>query len=94
MYSWYSEQFDNNKAKAQGSKILITVNVFFAKETRKKERRELMKKEQELAEKLAAQAFAKAYLQSLVPNVFMRLCEDGLFLSPVRAGMNVHVWMT
>ena len=46
-----------------------------------------MKKEQELAEKLAAQAFAKTYLQSLVPNVFMRLREDGLFLSPVRAGM-------
>ncbi|OQV17673.1 putative Radial spoke head protein 3-like protein [Hypsibius exemplaris] len=61
------------------------------KETRKKERRELMKKEQEMGEKVAAQAFAKAYLLSLVPNVFMRLREDGLFLSPARAELDIHL---
>lgn len=45
-----------------------------------------MKKEQEVSEKLAAQTFAKCYVEALVPNVFHRLQEEGLFSSPARAG--------
>lgn len=56
------------------------------KEMRKLQRRELLKKEEQVAEKLATQAFAKAYMEALVPNVFMHLKQEGMFLSPARAG--------
>ncbi|XP_055351292.1 radial spoke head protein 3 homolog [Paramacrobiotus metropolitanus] len=60
------------------------------KEMRKRERIIVMKKEQEVSEKLAAHAFAKTYLEALIPNVFSRLREDGLFVNPARAELDIH----
>ncbi|GAV08252.1 hypothetical protein RvY_17975 [Ramazzottius varieornatus] len=61
------------------------------KEMRKLQRRELLKKEEQVAEKLATQAFAKAYMEALVPNVFMQLKQEGMFLSPARAELDIHM---
>ncbi|KAE8602277.1 hypothetical protein XENTR_v10013934 [Xenopus tropicalis] len=53
------------------------------KERRKKQHREILLKEKETAEKVAARAFAQQYLADLVPSVFSSLRDNGYFYDPV-----------
>ncbi|XP_078001458.1 radial spoke head protein 3 homolog isoform X2 [Glandiceps talaboti] len=53
------------------------------KERRMRQQREVLKKERETAEKIAARAFAQAYLADLVPSVFGTLNDNGYFYDPV-----------
>ncbi len=58
------------------------------KDRRMKQAQESLQLEQDVAQKIAARAFAKAYLQDLVPSVFNNLRENGYFYDPVEYGMN------
>ena len=53
------------------------------KERRMLQQREVLKKEKETAEKIAARAFAQSYLADLVPSVFSTLRDGGFFYDPV-----------
>jgi len=53
------------------------------KDRRMKQAQEALQLEQDIAQKIAARAFAKAYLQDLVPSVFNNLRENGYFYDPV-----------
>ncbi|CAF3025858.1 unnamed protein product [Rotaria sp. Silwood2] len=48
-----------------------------------KQAQEALRLEQDVAQKIAARAFAKSYLQDLVPSVFNNLRENGYFYDPV-----------
>jgi hypothetical protein len=52
-----------------------------------KQAHESLKLEQDVAQKIAARAFAKAYLQDLVPSVFNNLRDNGYFYDPVEHGI-------
>ena len=51
-----------------------------------KQQREVLRKEKETAEKIAARAFAQSYLADLVPSVFGTLSDNGYFFDPVERG--------
>uniref|UniRef100_T2MB47 Radial spoke head protein 3 homolog n=1 Tax=Hydra vulgaris TaxID=6087 RepID=T2MB47_HYDVU len=53
------------------------------KERRIRQQLEVMKKEKETIEKIAAHTFAQSYLQDLIPSVFTNLHEHGFFYDPV-----------
>ncbi|CAF1462364.1 unnamed protein product [Adineta ricciae] len=53
------------------------------KDRRMQQAKESLQAEQDVAQKIAARAFAKAYLQDLVPSVFNNLRENGYFYDPV-----------
>ncbi|XP_064628814.1 radial spoke head protein 3 homolog [Lineus longissimus] len=53
------------------------------KERRMKQQRDILKKENETADKIAARAFAQSYLADLVPSVFGTLSDNGYFYDPV-----------
>ncbi|XP_066920464.1 radial spoke head protein 3 homolog B-like [Clytia hemisphaerica] len=53
------------------------------KERRMRQQMEVLKKEKETTDKLAARAFAQSYLQDLVPSVFGTLHDHGYFYDPV-----------
>lgn len=53
------------------------------KERRVKQQREVMQRENEMLEKLAARNFARNYLQDLVPGVFSSLEDSGYFYDVV-----------
>jgi molecular chaperone DnaK (HSP70) len=53
------------------------------KERRIKEQKVLEKEKLEVAEKIAARAFAKSYLQNLVPSVFDKLANNGYFYEKI-----------
>ncbi|CAF3574640.1 unnamed protein product [Rotaria sp. Silwood1] len=53
------------------------------KDRRMKQAQEALRLEQDVAQKIAARAFAKSYLQDLVPSVFNNLRENGYFYDPV-----------
>lgn len=53
------------------------------KDRRMKQAQDSLQAEQEVAQKIAARAFAKSYLQDLVPSVFNNLRENGYFYDPV-----------
>ena len=57
------------------------------KDRRMKQAQEALRLEQDAAQKIAARAFAKAYLQDLVPSVFNNLRENGYFYDPVEHGI-------
>lgn len=48
---------------------------------------EMLKKQKETVEKIAAQAFAKHYLADLIPSVFNNLHEGGFFYDPIERGL-------
>ena len=52
-----------------------------------KQQREILRKEKETAEKIAARAFAQSYLADLVPSVFGTLSDNGYFYDPVERGV-------
>lgn len=51
-----------------------------------KQQREIVKKEKETSDKIAARAFAQSYLADLVPTVFGTLSDNGYFYDPVERG--------
>ena len=51
-----------------------------------KQQREVLKKQKETADKIAARAFAQSYLADLVPSVFGTLADNGYFYDPVERG--------
>ncbi|XP_038824720.1 radial spoke head protein 3 homolog [Salvelinus namaycush] len=53
------------------------------KERRITQQREVLKKEMETADKIAARAFAQHYLADLLPSVYTTLREHGYFYDPV-----------
>ncbi|KAK9408891.1 radial spoke head protein 3 B-like [Crotalus adamanteus] len=50
---------------------------------RKKQQMEILQKEKETAEKIAARTFAQRYLSDLIPSVFGSLRDSGYFYDPV-----------
>ena len=50
------------------------------------QQKEVIIKEKETAEKIAAMAFARSYLRDLVPTVFATLSDNGYFYDPVEKG--------
>lgn len=64
----------------------IYINFFTLQERRMKQQREILRKEKETAEKIAARAFAQSYLADLVPSVFGTLSDNGYFFDPVERG--------
>lgn len=53
------------------------------KERRVKEQAAIQKEKEEVAEKVAARAFAKSYLQTLIPNVLDSLASNGYFFEKI-----------
>ena len=51
-----------------------------------KQQREILRREKETADKIAARAFAQNYLSDLVPSVFGTLADNGYFFDPVERG--------
>lgn len=51
-----------------------------------KQQREVLKKQKETADKIAARTFAQSYLADLVPSVFGTLSDNGYFYDPVERG--------
>lgn len=51
-----------------------------------KQQREILKKQRETADKIAARTFAQSYLADLVPSVFGTLSDNGYFYDPVERG--------
>lgn len=56
-----------------------------------KQQREILKKEKETADKIAARAFAQSYLADLVPSVFSTLRNNGYFFDPVERGKFLYL---
>ena len=55
----------------------------FVQMRRLNQQREVLAKEKETADKLAARAFAQSYLSDLIPSVFGSLTDHGFFYDPV-----------
>ena len=55
-----------------------------------KQQREILRKERETADKIAARAFAQSYLSDLVPSVFGTLSDNGYFYDPVERGWQIR----
>ncbi|XP_014374603.1 radial spoke head protein 3 homolog isoform X1 [Alligator sinensis] len=53
------------------------------KERRKRQQVQVLQKQKETSEKIAARAFAQCYLADLIPSVFSSLRESGYFYDPV-----------
>ncbi|NXX12993.1 RSPH3 protein, partial [Podargus strigoides] len=53
------------------------------KERRKIQHKQLLQKQKETTEKIAARAFAQRYLTDLIPSVFNNLRESGFFYDPI-----------
>ncbi|KAJ6654447.1 hypothetical protein lerEdw1_006868 [Lerista edwardsae] len=53
------------------------------KERRKRQQLQVLQKEKETSEKIAARAFAQRYLSDLIPSVFGSLRDSGYFYDPV-----------
>ena len=51
-----------------------------------KQQRDILRKERETSEKIAARAFAQSSLSDLVPSVFGTLADNGYFYDPVERG--------
>ena len=64
----------------------VSNKYFFSQERRMKQQREVLKKQKETADKIAARAFAQSYLADLVPSVFGTLADNGYFYDPVERG--------
>ncbi|NXS55111.1 RSPH3 protein, partial [Brachypteracias leptosomus] len=53
------------------------------KERRKLQHKQMLQKQKETTEKIAARAFAQRYLADLIPSVFKNLHESGFFYDPI-----------
>ena len=54
------------------------------------QQREVLEREKETAEKIAARAFAQQYLADLLPSVYTTLRDHGYFYDPVERGRLPH----
>ncbi|KAK5852804.1 hypothetical protein PBY51_006643 [Eleginops maclovinus] len=65
------------------------------KERRVAQQKEVLKKEREVAEKIAARAFTQQYLADLLPAVFTSLRSHGYFYDPVKKDIetNFFPWL-
>ena len=66
------------------------------KERRKQEQIKVLKEKQEVAEKIAARAFAQSYLQSIIPCVYDNLATNGYFYDKVERELEATAlpWLT
>jgi len=48
---------------------------------------QMLQKQKETTEKIAARAFAQRYLADLIPSVFNNLHESGFFYDPIERGL-------
>ena len=55
-------------------------------ERRLRQQRDVLDRERETADKIAARAFAQQYLADFVPSVFSSLRDHGFFYDPVERG--------
>lgn len=64
------------------------VSSFFSylQERRIAQQREVLRKEREIAQKMAARAYTKQYMSGLLETVFTSLRVDGYFFDPVERG--------
>ncbi|XP_055667090.1 radial spoke head protein 3 homolog [Falco peregrinus] len=53
------------------------------KERRKRQHMQMLQKQKETTEKIAARAFAQRYLADLIPSVFNNLRDSGFFYDPI-----------
>jgi len=60
------------------------------KQRRMKQQLEVLKKERETKDKVAARAYAQSYLQDLVPSVFGTLHSAGFFFDPVERDIDTN----
>lgn len=60
------------------------------KQRRMRQQLDVLKKEKETSDKIAARAFAQSYLSDLVPSVFGTLNENGYFYDPVDRDVETH----
>ncbi|XP_031569994.1 radial spoke head protein 3 homolog [Actinia tenebrosa] len=60
------------------------------KERRMRQQAEVLRKEKETGDKIAARAFAQSYLADLVPSVFGSLNENGYFYDPVERDVETY----
>jgi hypothetical protein len=60
------------------------------------EQKAILKEKKEAAEKVAAKAYAKSYLQGLIPTVFENLATNGYFIEKVRTEVDANVlpWLS
>lgn len=52
------------------------------------QQKEALKKEKEVAEKIAVRAYTQEYLSGLLPTVFTSLRSHGYFFDPVQNGQS------
>ncbi len=66
------------------------------KERRVKEQIAIQKEKSEVSEKIAARAFAKSYLQSLIPSVLDTLATNGYFYDKIENELESQLfpWLT
>nr|KAJ3423213.1 Radial spoke head protein 3 [Polyrhizophydium stewartii] len=66
------------------------------KDRRLAEQLRILKEKQEVAEKIAARAFAQSYLNTLIPSVFESLATNGYFYDVVEKEVEISVlpWLT
>lgn len=71
---------------AKGLKVLHAILSW--QERRKLQHIQMLQKQKETTEKIAAWAFAKRYLTDLIPSVFSNLRESGFFYDPIERGLS------
>lgn len=84
-------KYDLNNHRVRGSFILL-LNLYTLpfhgcfQEHRIAQQREVLKKERETVQKIAARAYAQQYLSGLLPSVLTSLRTSGYFHDPVERG--------
>jgi hypothetical protein len=55
-----------------------------------------LKEKKEVAEKVAARAYAKSYLQTLIPTVFDNLASNGYFYEKIQSELESQIlpWLS
>ncbi len=66
--------------------FFLKKSFFWPQERRIAQQKEVLKKERETAEKIAARAYTQQYLAELLPAVFTSLRSHGYFYDPVEKG--------
>lgn len=73
------------RVTAEGVKVLHAVLPW--QERRRLQHMQMLQKQKETTEKIAAHAFAQQYLADLIPSVFNNLRESGFFYDPIERGL-------
>lgn len=70
---------------AKGLKVVHAILSW--QERRKLQHMQMLQKQKETTEKIAARAFAQHYLADLIPSVFNNLRDSGFFYDPIERGL-------